>query len=668
MRVDSTADGIRAFSLDAIRAELSDRYAVQSELGRGGMGIVYLARDLRLDRPVALKVLPPLDALSERRRQEFLREAKLAAGLSHPNIVPVHALEMAADTLCIALSYVRGESLRERIERTGPAAPEAGLRILLDVARALDHAHAHGIVHRDVKPGNVFLEEDGGRALLGDFGIAFGAGPRLTWTGVAKGTAGFASPEQLTGLDVDARCDLYGLGATAWYVFTGERPPPATATRPDLAARRPDLPLAVSDVVGRCLAAEPGARPSRAREVAEVFGRELAKDDPVPATVRRWIEEPRAVSVSLLAITAITLLSPRDLLGDSDFWMGMLVFWGAFVAYRYVRTVGVARSGYRPSDLRSGLRLWLDHRCYATSRGGGRVSGRVRGAVGRAVRWAAAASWGSLFAMGVLVADFTADPHPLAPLELLLLLGLVALLFVGWVWPAWAHRPDDLLSRLRLRFWRGRAGAGWYALTRPFVRRPSGRRARSGEIGRHTELVLGEAVDELFDRLPAPMRRELASVPGVVKELEGHVLEIRAGLERLASIRSEMLSRLSGADLPDASELALELEQRRVHLERRRHQALTALERLRVGMLGLAAGVDTPGGLEDTLTQARALRAHMDRLAEALRTAEALLGGTPDAGHDPSSAPTPVWTREPDGLGGPTDGDRTDAPAPGGES
>ena len=629
--MDPTPAGESA--LDAIRSALSERYAIQSELGRGGMGIVYLARDLRLDRPVALKILPPLDALSERRRQEFLREAKLAAGLSHPNIVPVHALELAGDTLCIALSYVRGESLRERIERTGPSAPETGMRILLDLARALDHAHAHGIVHRDVKPGNVFLEDDGGRALLGDFGIAFGTGPRLTWTGMAKGTVGYASPEQLHGLDVDARSDLYGFGATAWYLFTGEGPPPATGSRPDLAARRPDLPLAVSEAVGRCLAPDPGARPSEAREVADAIARELARDDPVPETIRRWIEEPRPVTLAMLGITAIALLTPRDLLGDSDYWTGMLAFWGAYVAYRYVRDVSVARAGYRPSDLRSGLRLWLDRRRHAPTPGGRRMSRRIPGAVGRAVRWSAAVSWTGLFAMGVLVADFTADPHPLAPFELLLVLALAALLLVGWVWPGWARRPDDLLSRLRLRFWSGRAGAGWYSLTRPFVRRPSWRRTRSAEVHRHTELVLGEAVDDLFDRLPAPVRRELATVPRVVEKLEGHVLELRAGLERLSAIRSEVAPpRPGAADLTESSNLAEQLEQRRVQLERRRHEVLTALERLRVGMLGLAAGVDTPSGLEDTLSQAQALRSHMDRLAEALRTAEALLEGTPRAG------------------------------------
>src|SRR6476659_4636119 len=158
----------------ALQAALAGEYSLQRELGRGGIGIVYLARDVQLDRDVAIKVLPSHMARTGESRERFLREARTAAGLSHPNIVPIHRVGEAGGFVFFVMSYVEGETLGERLRARGPLPPTDTMRIMREVAWALAYAHGRGIVHRDVKPDNILLEARTGRALVTDFGIAHG--------------------------------------------------------------------------------------------------------------------------------------------------------------------------------------------------------------------------------------------------------------------------------------------------------------------------------------------------------------------------------------------------------------------------------------------------------------------------------------------------------------
>jgi serine/threonine-protein kinase len=151
---------------------LAGQFRVDRELGRGGMGVVYLARDVRLDRPVALKVLPPTLANEPSTRERFLREARTAALLAHPNVVPVYRADEAADTAFFAMAFIEGESLGERVRNRGPLPPADGVPIIRDVAWALAYAHARGVIHRDIKPENILLERLTRRTLVSDFGIA----------------------------------------------------------------------------------------------------------------------------------------------------------------------------------------------------------------------------------------------------------------------------------------------------------------------------------------------------------------------------------------------------------------------------------------------------------------------------------------------------------------
>ena len=250
-------------------------YVVKEEIGRGGMGIVYLAEDTRLGREVALKVLPPEFSRDRMRRERLRREARAAATLSHPGIATVYALEEYGDTLFLVLEYIRGRTLHEETEEQ-PMSPQAALDIGLEIARALAAAHAKGIVHRDLKPDNVILSETGAVKVL-DFGIArvdggTREGPaRITGTGAVLGTPAYMSPEQVDGKDVDFRSDLFSFGVLMYELLSGAHPfaaptPLGTAGRvltaepPPLSERSSLIPVELDLIIRRCLHKAPADR------------------------------------------------------------------------------------------------------------------------------------------------------------------------------------------------------------------------------------------------------------------------------------------------------------------------------------------------------------------------------------------------------------------------
>src|SRR5881394_341236 len=207
------------------QSALAGRYSLERELGRGGMGVVYLAREVRLDRLVAIKLLPPARASDAKLRERFLREARTAAKLSHPHIIPIFTVDEVGEFVFFAMAYVAGETLTERVVRRGPLAPSEAARVLREIAWALAYAHSQGLVHRDVKPDNIMLEETSGRALVADFGIAgLVRGAAGLDGGEVIGTPEFMSPEQALGEHVDGRSDLYALGVVGYFALSGKLP------------------------------------------------------------------------------------------------------------------------------------------------------------------------------------------------------------------------------------------------------------------------------------------------------------------------------------------------------------------------------------------------------------------------------------------------------------
>ncbi|OYV67821.1 MAG: hypothetical protein B7Z72_09240, partial [Gemmatimonadetes bacterium 21-71-4] len=251
---------------EAFARLLAGQYSLEREIGRGGMGIVYLGRDLKLDRPVAIKTLPPHLASDAKIRERFLREARTAAALSHPNIVPIYRADEIDGQVFFVMGFVSGESVAERVRAQGRLDPRAVLRAMRDVASALGYAHAHGVVHRDVKAENILIDAASGQAMVTDFGIArLAEAAPLTATGQLLGTVYYMSPEQVLGGALDGRSDLYSLGVVGFFALAGRFPfdaPLASAVLvaqvntapPPLLTVAPGVPRALAEIIDRCLA------------------------------------------------------------------------------------------------------------------------------------------------------------------------------------------------------------------------------------------------------------------------------------------------------------------------------------------------------------------------------------------------------------------------------
>lgn len=272
---------------DRVTAAVGDTYLVGDEVGRGGMAVVYAAEDIRLQRHVALKVLPPDLAFRPDVRERFVREAQTAARLNHPHIVPIYAVHEVQGLVCFAMALVRGESLAARIVRE-PRPPFAFVANMLEqMADALAYAHACGVVHRDIKPDNVLLDQDSGRAMVTDFGIARAAesGSRLTQTGIAVGTPAFMSPEQAMGdKEIDGRSDVYSVGVIGYLMLAGKLPFEASSTPsmllkhvsespPPLQSVRADVPRVLVEILDRCLAKRPSDRWDSALQLRDTLRR-----------------------------------------------------------------------------------------------------------------------------------------------------------------------------------------------------------------------------------------------------------------------------------------------------------------------------------------------------------------------------------------------------------
>lgn len=257
---------------------LGPDHSVVGELGRGGFAVVYSVRDLRLNRYLAVKVMRPDLVASPQALERFRREARIAAGLDHPNILPVSFAGEGAGLVYYAMPRVRGQTLRERLRQDGPLPVDEALRIFAAVGRGLHYAHEQGVVHRDVKPANIMLEHTG-KVLVLDFGIAKALsadGGTLSISGVVIGSAEYMSPEQANGSrDIDRRSDIYGMGVVAYEMLAGQTPfsggdmvavvkRQAAGKVPDVRGRRPDTPPACAQAITRCLARDREARWSTA--------------------------------------------------------------------------------------------------------------------------------------------------------------------------------------------------------------------------------------------------------------------------------------------------------------------------------------------------------------------------------------------------------------------
>jgi serine/threonine-protein kinase len=635
----------------ALQEALVGRYSLEREVGRGGMGIVYLAHEVSLDRPVALKLLPPTLATQPRLRERFLREARTAAKLSHPNIVPIFAVDEVDEFVFFAMAYIDGESLGHRIRRSGPLPASEAARILREVAWALAYAHAQGVIHRDVKPDNVLLERGSGRALVADFGIAHvheqsGA----TRPAEILGTAEFMSPEQASGQEVDHRSDLYSLGVVGYYAVSAQLPFEAPSVAALLAKRlaqpappvstvAPEIPRRLTQVIDRCLVKEIAHRFATAEELTEALGRALQTSQELPVPLRVFIKQNREGFRALWILFFFLAFFLLPNLFGFFFYAGgflggvgitLLAMVGVFALAPlpiFARTARrLIRSGYGVEDAISALKADAGRRREELAfEFGGKVS-----LVERLARFLALASLAG-FVAGIAGAVIAPGSVPSAVLMgFSLPIGIGA----GLVAASRYERRRDVVGERRLRFWNSRLGRWVFKVAGMGLKRlPEGGAATY----RRTELAIGLAADRLFKELPKQLRQSLGELPVVVRRLEADAQRMRARLDELNGILGDVsregvagqvlssVASAKGSVTEQRDDLVEDLRAARDGAQRRLADAVASLETIRLDLLRMQAGVHSVDSVTANLASASSLSDEIERLLEGQREVERLL-------------------------------------------
>ncbi len=617
----------------ALQEALAGKYSLESELGRGGMGVVYLAQDVQLDRPVALKVLPQEVAARAEVRDRFLREARTAAKLSHPNIVPIFAVDEVGEFVYYVMAYVAGETLGQRVQSRGPLPPSESARVLKEIGWALAYAHSQGVVHRDIKPDNILLEEGSGRALVVDFGIA-GLLEDTGATGVGEiiGTAEFMSPEQASGQGVDARSDIYSMGVVAFYAVSGtlpfhdasaaevlrqhrEEPPPPVKTV------APHVPSRMARCIDRCLAKDPGARFDVASAFSEAVDAAMSERRDVPVAVRNFLNDPIDLPGDGIAyfmfsigmgVPGLFILAQEESLRIAAAFVavyGSLILAPplGLVTQRIRRLLA---SGHTRADLQAALRTEVERRREELA-----YSHGVDPSFGEKASFGVA-----VVAGGVLAASFAVMSGWFAPAELgmWMFVGSVAAGTVSLsIGTTLRSRRIDAKAERRFAFWKGTFAkwlfkvAGIWLKKKALPMRPT---------HRPTELQIGFAVDVLYEQLPKSVRSDLGDVPSVARQLESDAQRLRQTLEMLNDAHAA--ARAAGSDVPP------DLREAREKTQQHLAEAVASLETIRLGLLRLTTGVGTVQSFTTDLSAAAEVGDRIDRLMDGMGDVELLLRPT----------------------------------------
>jgi len=598
-----------------LAAAVEGRYALERELGRGGMGAVFLARDLKLDRPVAIKVLPPELAIRPELRERFLRETRTAAAFSHPNIVAVHSVEELGSLLFFVMSYVEGETLAQRVRRQGPLPAPDATRLLQEVAWALSYAHARGVVHRDVKPDNILIERATGRALVMDFGIARSvAASGLTQVGETVGTPHFMSPEQVAGDAVDGRSDLYSLGVVGYFAVTGRLPFDAPSAQAVMMAHvsqmaeppsrlRPDLPAPLTGAIQRCLQKDPAARFPTGEALVEALEQVRARRVEVPAALRVWTARADQFFRNGLVLA---ILVPQLLNANSQaarLLITALVLVGAIPALWSQIPLGMrelARQGFTYADLRSGvLAIDAEQAAFQSAlRADPRYTSRRR----RHLLSLLAGFGLSILAIVLALSSGTevSAGHHRVPFGALIVIwvagGLAVVFFVlSIALLAGSGRLDRRLHRL----WTGPVGAFLFRVGAWRL----GPSAASGTSG----AASGGSAITLLHTLAPGVRRRLPRVRAVLSRLDRSLAALERQDQELAGALAELESGAKAATGPVSERqeaITRELETARRQVAERREALQSVLEEVRLSLVRLKGGVGTAAETEQLLESA----------------------------------------------------------------
>jgi len=631
-----------------LQAALAGEYSLERELGRGGMGVVYLARDVQLDRDVAIKVLPTHLARTAAARERFVREARTAAGLSHPHIVPIHRVGEAGGFVFFVMSYVEGETLGERLRTRGPLPPADAMRILREVAWALAYAHGRGIVHRDVKPDNILLEAGTGRALVTDFGIAHGGRDAGSESDAGKimGSAHFMSPEQAAGAAVDGRSDIYALGVVGYLAVSGLLPfesknlpallvSQATEKAPSVTLAAPGLPLALGAAIDRCLARDPTKRFADGETLAEALTPALDARPALPPTLRAWLGARNPLLVPYMAwsgvfgtLTLVNLVvwlagqrpdGPADIVLLAAITSAPLL---PVIGFHLNQALRQFRGGHSLGDLRAALEI--DRRDRAETEA--LVRDKEESLAHRFLRLATVGSATWIVATFVLVLSGVVHERELGAVFMFasvfstLVLGAVSNALDVQFIPTGIRKWWQ--TGIRERLWNSRVGE-WLARR---LGAPERSKLADASAFRATEAMLGVAASELLAALPKEYREHLDELPAIVAALEAHAAEARAEMEVVAALVP------SGS--ADSDVLAGRKRAAATHLA----ESVAALEKIRLGLLRLHAGSADLSPLTTLMDAARLVGEDLSRLAEAQREVEDALGRRRGAARTPTPA------------------------------
>jgi serine/threonine-protein kinase len=614
------------------QSAVAGRYSLERELGRGGMGVVYLAREVRLDRPVAIKLLPPSKAADPKLRERFLREARTAAKLSHPNVIPIHAVEEIGGFVFFAMAYIEGETLTERVRRRGPLAPSEASRVLRDVAWALAYAHGQGVIHRDVKPDNILIESTG-RVLVADFGIASvvsGAGA-LSGTGEVVGTPEFMSPEQALGEAVDGRSDLYSLGIVGYFAFSGSLPFEAekatdvlakqiTEPAPPLTAVAPGVPRRIAQAIDRCLAKDAAERPDGPTVLADQLGHALEQRRELPIALRAFVKHDSRLDgpgvllypfAMLIATPLVGLLTGSPLLGFATLIAGYtLVPLGVLTR----SASKLLEAGYGYADLGVAFKAEIERSSEERAFGVGRAESKLE----RVLRWISTVS---VATVGVLLPAVILNVHrPGALFFVTITVGVTT----GFGKLIMLQRRRDVDAEFWGRLWTGRFGRWLFGVARMFT----GAKALPASLThRPTELALGMAAEQLYDTLPKVTRQQLRELPDVVHRLEQDAQRMRARLEELQQALADVGQR--GTPEPSIAarhdRIVADLTAERDLVQQRLKDAVAALETIRLNLLRLHAGTGSVHSLTTDLGLAREVARSISAQIEGFREVESSL-------------------------------------------
>jgi predicted Ser/Thr protein kinase len=611
-----------------LQAALAGEYSLERELGRGGMGIVYLAREVQLDRDVAIKVLPTQLALLPSARERFIREARMAAGLSHPHIVPIHRVGEAGGFVFFVMTYVEGETLGDRIRTRGPLPPAEAARVVREVAWALAYAHGRGIVHRDVKPDNILLEAGTGRALVTDFGIAHGGKDPVPATdpGKVMGTIQFMSPEQAAGEPIDGRSDIYALGVVGYFAVSGRLPfessnLPAlllrqtTETPPSVTRAAPGLPAAFSAAIDRCLARDPAERFADGEALAAALAPTPDVRPALPPSLRAWLGAQNPLLVPYLAWSGLfgtlTVANATAWLSGNRLADPLLL--AAITAAPLLPVIGFHlnqarrqfRAGHSLADLRSALEIARRERDETDA-----SVPEVQGTAHRVLRIATVSSAGwlaitfGMLASGVVHERNVGMLFVVAPVFSTLVLGAVSNALDVQFIPTGIRKWWQ--TGIRERLWNSRVGE-WFARR---LGAPERSQLAGASAFRATEAALGVAASQLFAALPEAYREQLAGLPAVVEALEARAAAARAEVELVAALLPTGES--------DSEIVAARRQAAATHLA----ESVAALEGIRLDLLRLHAGAADLAPLTTLMDAARLIGEDIGRLADAQQEVE----------------------------------------------